>query len=89
MSEPPVVLGVELVLDGRSVRIAFSPERFDEPRARLQRLDAEKRFPFGIGDDVDDFFFEPLAVLGREAIEPLVSRQRREHEAAERRDRDG
>ena len=69
-----------LVHRTRRVRIPLPPERFDEVLALFERLQYQEEIPLRVRDDVSNLLFDPGAVLGRQAFQPLfpgLRRQRR------------
>lgn len=66
--EAAVVLLPELVHGSARHRIAFSPERFDEPVPLVRRAQREKDVAFPLGDDVGHLLVHPPAVVASEFL---------------------
>ncbi len=88
VSDPPEVLGLELVLRGRRVRVPGLPEGFDEDVPLFIVFELEEDVLLPGGDDVDHLLFEPLAVDGRQVLGgPFgLRRERQRHQNRQRSD---
>src|SRR3990172_2725222 len=70
--DAPVVLQFELVLGSGRDGIALPPKGFQEALTLLHRLERKENITLPIEDDVNDFLFQPLPVLGRKSLHRVV-----------------
>jgi hypothetical protein len=70
MINPTIVLSFEFILGRSRSRITMSPECLDENLPFLLGLELQKYGFFFRGDNIDNFFFQPLLIFSRKLAYP-------------------